>query len=196
MSSYADIASHGPSQTDEEKRAPAQAQLDPHDDSSQRSTSFPDVDSPHISSIPSNSDSSSLKTSTQSMREDRDNAAADVISMSDNTTGSSSSSSGKNKQRASETKDAARKTAAEAQAKAHELSDRVQGRTGQNPIALGNMVLGGVLATVLGVNVYQRWQSGEGFGGRFVAGWVGVVAAVGLGDFVVSRWAGGRGYGN
>jgi len=71
--SYASVASRGPKQTPEEARAPIPPQVE---QTEFESSSLIDVDSPHVSSVPSDYESQSIKTDTQAQR--LDNEAEDA----------------------------------------------------------------------------------------------------------------------
>lgn len=60
-------------------------------------------------------------------------------------------------------------------------------KNSDNPVFIGNAVVVGVVAAVLGWGAYQRLQRGP-VGWSTIAGWTGVAAAVGLGDYFVSSW--------
>jgi len=162
--SYAEIASKGPHQSAEEARAPALPELERTDDSTH---SLVDVDSPHISSVPSDFDSQSIKTDTQAERVEREN------------------------------EDEAKHKAAEAKKKAHEAKEkakreaRVAGKrvrdNADNPVVLGNAVVVGVLGTVLGVGAYRKYAAGE-LSWKVVGAWAGVVGLFAGADYYVSQY--------
>lgn len=69
MSSYADVAKHGPTQTDEEKRAPAVPELN---DSHSVETTNVTSDDHSINVVPSDYKEQEIKTETQAAQHDRD----------------------------------------------------------------------------------------------------------------------------
>jgi len=58
-------------------------------------------------------------------------------------------------------------------------------KNSDNPVFVGNAIVVGVVAAVLGWGAYQRLQRGP-VAWSTIAGWTGVAAAVGLGDYFVS----------
>jgi len=64
------MAAKGPTQSPEEARAPAPPEVERSTDDSVQS--LVDVDSPHISSVPSDYESQSIKTDTQADRIERE----------------------------------------------------------------------------------------------------------------------------
>ncbi|KAF2258699.1 hypothetical protein CC78DRAFT_548915 [Lojkania enalia] len=80
--SYADVAAKGPKQSAEEAAAPPMPQIERTDESVH---SLIDVDSPHVSSVPSDFSSQTIKTETQAERielEEQARAAAASSSQS------------------------------------------------------------------------------------------------------------------
>ncbi|KAF2821100.1 hypothetical protein CC86DRAFT_359729 [Ophiobolus disseminans] len=153
--SYADIAAKGPKQSPEEVRAPALPEVQHSDDSV---SSLVDVDSPHISSVPSDYESQSVKTDTQADRQEREQEI---------------------KREAKELKD-------KAAAKKEQAKDKVK-KNSDNPVVLGNAIGAAVLASVLGIGAYRKYARGE-LTGKLVAAWVGVVGLLGVGDYYVSQY--------
>jgi Rho-type GTPase-activating protein 1/2 len=135
-------------------RAPSIPQVQHTDDSV---SSLVDVDSPHISSVPSDYESQSIKTDTQAERKEREQEIAEEA---------------KNlKERAAAKKESAKD-------KARKNAD--------NPVVLANAIGGAVLAGVLGIGAYRKYARGE-LTGKVVAAWMGVVGLFGLGDYYVSQ---------
>ncbi|KAF2004690.1 hypothetical protein P154DRAFT_571898 [Amniculicola lignicola CBS 123094] len=165
--SYADIAAKGPKQTAEEltssqARAPALPQVEHTDDSV---SSLIDVDSPHISSVPSDYSSQSIKTDTQAERielEQRSKAAAAEA-----------------KQKAAAAKDKAKAKTSRGKVLARENA--------KNPVVLGNAIVVGILGTVLGVGAYRKWAE-RGLSWKVVGAWTGVVGLFGVADYYVSQY--------
>ena len=135
-------------------RAPSIPELQHTDDSV---SSLVDVDSPHISSVPSDYESQSVKTDTQAERQEREQ---------------------KIKEEAKNLKDRAAAKKESAKDKARKNAD--------NPVVLGNAVGIAVVAGVLGIGAYRKYTRGE-LTGKVVAAWMGVVGLFGLGDYYVSK---------
>ncbi|TID26551.1 hypothetical protein E6O75_ATG01044 [Venturia nashicola] len=149
---------------DEGGRAPPVAELEHTEDSV---SSLVDVDSPHISSVPSDYESQSVKTDTQASRVEHE--AAD---------------------KALEDKKAAEAKAKElkdkAKAKASKAESRIKANS-DNPVILANGLLVGILGTVLGVGAYKKYAAGE-LSAKVVATWAGVVGLFAVGDFYASQY--------
>ncbi|KAF9693211.1 hypothetical protein EKO04_008703 [Ascochyta lentis] len=155
--SYADIAASGPKQSAEETqaRAPAVPQVEHTEDSV---SSLVDVDSPHISSVPSDYESQSVKTDTQAAREEREE----------------------------EIKDASKEIRDSAAAKKDKAKDKAR-KNADNPVVLSNAVGLAVLGAALSFGAYRKYSRGE-LTGKVVAAWAGVVGLFGLGDYYVSEY--------
>ncbi|KAH7385576.1 hypothetical protein DE146DRAFT_667587 [Phaeosphaeria sp. MPI-PUGE-AT-0046c] len=143
--SYADIAAKGPKQS-------------PEDHTDDSVSSLVDVDSPHISSVPSDYESQSVKTDTQAERQ----------------------------QREQEIKEEAKHLKERAAAKKESAKDKAR-KNADNPVVLGNAVGIAVVAGVLGIGAYRKYARGE-LTGKVVAAWMGVVGLFGLGDYYVSKY--------
>jgi FKBP-type peptidyl-prolyl cis-trans isomerase len=126
--------------------------------------SLVDVDSPHISSVPSDYDEQSVKTDTQAERMEREEAEAEQAKQA--------------KQAAEHKAEQAKKKAARGKELAKENAD--------NPVVIGNAVVLGLAATVLGVGAYRKWSVGE-LSWKVAGAWMGVVGAFGVADFYVSK---------
>lgn len=153
--SYADIAAKGPKQSAEEARAPAPPQVERTEDSVQ---SLVDVDSPHISSVPSDFESQSIKTDTQAERIEREEEAKRAA------------------------KEAKEKAAAKASRGKHLAKENAN-----NPVVLGNVLGVGILGTALGVGAYRKWVRDE-LSWKVVGTWAGVVGLFAVGDYYVSKY--------
>jgi predicted RNA-binding protein len=153
--SYADVAASGPKQSAEEARAPAMPQVEHSEESV---SSLVDVDSPHISSVPSDYESQEIKTDTQAAREEREE----------------------------EIKDAAKEIRDSAAAKKEKAKEKAK-KNSDNPVVLSNAVGLALLGTFLGVGAYRKYARGE-LTGKVVAAWAGVVGLFGLGDYYVSQY--------
>jgi len=127
--SYADMAAKGPKQSAEDARAPALPEVEHTDDSV---SSLIDVDSPHISSVPSDYESQSIKTDTQASREEHEE----------------------------EVHREAKALKEKAAAKADKAKSKVQ-KNADNPVVLGNAVGLAVVAGVLGIGAYRKYARGE-----------------------------------
>ncbi|ORY07401.1 hypothetical protein BCR34DRAFT_20712 [Clohesyomyces aquaticus] len=162
--SYAQAAASGPKQSPEEdppanppslSRAPPVPEVEHTDDST---SSLIDVDSPHISSVPSTYSSQSVKTDTQATRLEQEASA---------------------KEKAEDAKERAK-------AKASRGSSRIKDNS-NNPVVLGNAITVGVLGTVLGIGAYRKWAGGE-LSWKVVGAWAGVVGLFGVADYYVSTY--------
>jgi hypothetical protein len=119
--------------------------------------SLVDVDSPHISSVPSDYESQSVKTDTQAERMEREEEI---------------------KQEAQNVKDkaAAKKDAAKEKAK----------KNADHPVVLSNAVGLALVGGILGFGAYRKYVRGE-LTGKLVAAWAGVIGLFGVGDYYVSQ---------
>lgn len=160
--SYADIAAKGPKQSPEEARAPALPQVEHSDDSVQ---SLIDVDSPHISSVPSDFESQSVKTDTQAERIELEERA---------------------KEQAREAAAEAKAAKEKAKAKARRGGNYAKNNA-DNPVLLGNALTIGILGTVLGVGAYRKWVRDE-LTWKVAGAWAGVVGLFAVGDYYVSQY--------
>ena len=120
-------------------------------------SSLVDVDSPHISSVPSDYESQSVKTDTQAARQEREE----------------------------EIKEAAKEIRDSAAAKKDKAKDKVR-KNADNPVVLSNAVGLAVVAAALSFGAYRKHSRGE-LTGKVVAAWAGVVGLFGLGDYYVSQ---------
>ncbi|PSN71234.1 hypothetical protein BS50DRAFT_570630 [Corynespora cassiicola Philippines] len=156
--SYAEAAAKGPKQSPDEARAPAPPVVEKTDDSVH---SLVDVDSPHISSVPSDFESQSVKTDTQAERieiEQQRKEAADAL--------------------------AAKEAAAKSKAKrgAHSAKENAS-----NPVVVANVLGVGILGTALGVGAYKKFVRDE-LSWKIVGAWAGVVGLFGVADYYVSQY--------
>ncbi|KAF1836455.1 hypothetical protein BDW02DRAFT_567045 [Decorospora gaudefroyi] len=135
-------------------RAPAPTQVEHSDDSVH---SLVDVDSPHISSVPSDYESQSVKTDTQAERIEREEEV---------------------EQEAKDIKDkaASKKEAAKEKAR----------RNADNPVVLSNAIGLALVGGIVGFGAYRQYVRGE-LTGKVVAAWVGVIGLFGVGDYYVSQ---------
>jgi len=160
--SYAEAAARGAKQSPEEARAPPVPQVVKTDDSVQ---SLVDVDSPHISSVPSDYETQSIKTDTQAERIEFEE---------------------KTKRAAEQAKAKARKAEADAKAKARRGGHYAK-ENSNNPVIIGNTVTIGLLGTLIGVGAYRKWSSNE-LTWKVVGAWAGFVGLFAVGDYYVSQY--------
>lgn len=120
--SYADAAAKGPKQTPEEARAPAPPSLENTESSA---SSLVDVDSPHVSSVPSDFESQATKTKTQADRmahEAEDQARETSAKASQKTKETSAEAEKKASEASSKASDKAKEFSQYASEKSEELS--------------------------------------------------------------------------
>lgn len=160
--SYADAAAKGPKQSPEEARAPAMPEVAHTDDSV---SSLVDVDSPHISSVPSDYESQSVKTDTQAERIELEAKAKEAAAHAE-----------------ANAKAAKDKAAAKAKRGGHLAKEN-----SDNPVVLGNALTVGILGTVLGVGAYRKYVRDE-LTWKVVGAWAGVVGLFAAGDYYVSQY--------
>ncbi|KAL2352500.1 hypothetical protein BJ546DRAFT_987929 [Cryomyces antarcticus] len=165
--SYAAVAASGPKQSDEEKRAPPMPEVE-HSDV--ETSSLVDVDSPHVSSVPSDYETQSVKTDTQAERmeheaEDRKRQA---------------------EQKAHEAKEKAAKAADKAKAKADEAADKMK-KNSDNPVVVGNAVAVAAVGGLLGFGAYRKYTAGE-LTWKVVGAWAGVVGLFAAVDYYTSQY--------
>lgn len=135
-------------------RAPAPVEVERTEDSVH---SLVDVDSPHISSVPSDYESQSVKTDTQAERIEREE----------------------------EVKEAAKDLKAKAAAKARAAKERAR-KNANNPVVLSNAIGLTLIGGILGFGAYRKYVRGE-LTGKVVAAWAGVVGLFAVGDYYVSQ---------
>ena len=129
---------------------------------SENPSSLVDVDSPHVSSVPSNFEDQSVKTSTQADRLEREA-----------------------EERVQQAKRGAKKEADHAKNKARGAGSAVS-RNRDNPVVIGNALLVVLAAAGLGFGAYRKQV--EGTLTWKVAGlWSSAVGAVAVGDYFVSK---------
>ncbi|KAF2205751.1 hypothetical protein GQ43DRAFT_436769 [Delitschia confertaspora ATCC 74209] len=160
--SYAQAAASGPKQSPEEARAPPIPQVEKTDESVH---SLIDVDSPHVSSVPSDFESQSIKTDTQAERIELEERAEEA---------------------AKEAKAAMEKAKDKAEHKAKKGKESVR-KNADNPVILGNALTVTLLGAALGVGAYRKWTRNE-LTAKVVGTWAGVVGLFALGDYFVSQY--------
>ena len=124
-------------------------------------SSLVDVDSPLISSVPSDYESQSVKTDTQAERIEQESKAKEA---------------------------AAHAQAAKESAKARAKKDaEIAKKNADNPVVIGNVAGVAVLGTFLGVGAYRKYVRNE-LTWNVVGAWAGVVGLFALGDYYVSNY--------
>ncbi|KAI4716806.1 hypothetical protein E4T48_07022 [Aureobasidium sp. EXF-10727] len=155
--SYASVAASGPQQ-----RAHAVPEIQHTDDEVHE---LIDVDSPHISSVPSDFQSQEIQTETQAERERLESEAREEAQ--------------KKAQQAEELKEKAKQKAQKATEKAKANSD--------NPVVLGNTVAVVALGGLLGFGAYRKYTAGE-LTWKVAGAWAGIVGVFALGDYYASKF--------
>ncbi|KAJ9619319.1 acetylornithine aminotransferase [Taxawa tesnikishii (nom. ined.)] len=147
-------------------RAPAVPEIS-HEDASV--SSLIDVDSPHISSVPSDYESQEVKTDTQAERERLEQEA---------------------QEKAEQAKEQAKKQAGikkeQAKEKASKAADKAK-KNSDNPVVLGNAVTLAALGGLLGFGAYRKYTAGE-LTWKVAGAWAGVVGLFAMGDYYVSQY--------
>lgn len=123
-----------------------------------------DVDSPHVSSVPSNFEDQSVKTSTQAERIEREEDL---------------------KARAEQAKEDAKHEAKRAKGKARGAGSALS-RNKDNPVVIGNVLLLVLAASGLGFGAYKKQAAGA-LTWKVAGLWSGAVSAVAFGDYLVSK---------
>lgn len=169
--SYAEAAAKGPKQSPEEARAPEI----PHIESTEsEAASLIDVDSPHVSSVRSDYESQSVKTSSQATRlqyEAEDKAREDSKRAAD---------------AAADAKEQAKAGGKKAKAKAKEGGRKLDANK-ENPVVIANgiiLVAGGV---ALGFGAYKRYSEGT-LDWTVAAITVGALGVFATADYYASQW--------
>ncbi|KAK4990951.1 hypothetical protein LTR66_004607 [Elasticomyces elasticus] len=128
-------------------------------------SSLVDVDSPHVSSVPSDYESQPVKTETQAERARLEAEAKEKAEHA--------------KREAAAKKEHAKKNAEKAKKSMKENSD--------NPVVIGNAVAMAAFAGVLGVGAYRKYTAGE-LTWKVAGLWAGVVGLFAVGDYYVSQY--------
>jgi hypothetical protein len=140
----------------ENSRAPAPPQVEHTPDDSVHS--LVDVDSPHISSVPSDYESQSIKTDTQAERI----------------------------QREEEVKREAENLKAKAAAKKESAKEKAK-KNADNPVVIGNTLGLAIVGGIVGFGAYRQYARGE-LTGKVVAAWAAALGLFGVGDYYVSQY--------
>jgi hypothetical protein len=157
---------HTTNNTHNYSRAPAMPEVVHTDDSV---SSLVDVDSPHISSVPSDYESQSVKTDTQAERIEHEKFDAALE---------------KEQKAEQKAKEKARQAKDKAATKINKGKNEVQG----NPVFFGNAVVVAILGTVLGVGAYKKYNQGE-LNWKTAGIWGGVVGLFATADYFVTGYA-------
>ena len=147
--------------TNTHRRAPAPPELTHSDEEVH---SLVDVDSPHISSVPSDYEEQKVQTSTQQREhelEDEAKERADKVA-----------------QEAKDKKDEAKKAADKAADKAKKNSD--------NPVVLSNVAGIAAMTGLLGYGAYRKYHAGE-LTWKLAGAWAGVVGLFAVADYYTSQ---------
>ncbi|KAM5432015.1 hypothetical protein MferCBS31731_007685 [Microsporum ferrugineum] len=151
------------------RRAPQPPKVKREDNST---SSLVDVDSPHVSTVPSDFDSQEIKTKTQAARIELEKEQEEL------------------KKKYKEGKEKAKETAKDVSERAQEAAaggyDKFD-RNKSNPVVIGNMVLLTAASAGLAYGAYQKHLRGA-LTWELIAAWTGGIGALGLFDYYVSRW--------
>lgn len=143
--------------TDQENsRAPAPPQVEHTPEDSVHS--LVDVDSPHISSVPSDYESQSVKTDTQAERIQREEQIKEEAQNL--------------KEKAAVKKDSAKEKAK---------------KNADNPVVIGNALGLAIVGGIVGFGAYRQYARGE-LTGKVVAAWAAALGLFGVGDYYVSQY--------
>ncbi|KAI5195656.1 hypothetical protein E4T39_08122 [Aureobasidium subglaciale] len=157
--SYASVAASGPQQS---KRAHAVPEIQHTDDEVHE---LIDVDSPHISSVPSDFQSQEIQTETQAERERLESEAREKA------------------QQAEQVKEEIKEKTKQ---KAEKAADKVKANS-DNPVILGNTVAVVALGGLLGFGAYRKYSAGQ-LTWKVAGAWAGIVGVFGLGDYYASKY--------
>lgn len=138
-----------------DSRAPAPPQVEHTEDSV---SSLVDVDSPHVSSVPSDYESQAVKTDTQAVRKEREE----------------------------EIKREAENLKKQTAAKKDAAKDKLK-KNADNPVVISNTVVAAVLAGILGIGGYRKYARGE-LTAKLVATTAGVLGVFGIADYYISQY--------
>lgn len=144
------------------RRAPSVPEIR-HDDSGVHS--LIDVDSPHVSSVPSDFDSQSVQTDTQAERERLEQEA---------------------REQAEELKEKAGLKKQQAKNKANKAGQTLRNNS-DNPVVVGNAVVIASLGGILGFGAYRKYAEGS-LTWRVAGIWAGAVGLFGVADYYVSQY--------
>lgn len=159
MSSYADVAARGPTQTAEEARAAPVPELEQTE--SVESASLIDVDSQSVHTVPSDWQSQDVQTKTQRERLTIERELDEI------------------KARSEEEYARAKKMGKKGARKIKANSE--------NPIFVANALAVIGLSGALGFGAYRKYVGGE-LTWKVVGAWAGIVGLFGVGDFYLSQY--------
>lgn len=191
--SYAQAAAKGPKQSPEEARAPPLPEVEHSDDNTE---SLVDVDSIHVSTVPSDYESQSIKTDTQAERleheaEDRERERErEAEEKYEEMKREAKAKAHEAKMRALEAK---AKASAEAKKDAERVKQEAKAagedlqRNADNPVVVGNAIVVAGVSAALGFGAYRKYSAGE-LTWKVVGAWVGVVGLFAAGDFYLSQY--------
>lgn len=134
-----------------------------HEDGSVQS--LIDVDSPHVSSVPSDFDSQSVQTDTQAERERLEQEMRD---------------------KADKAKDKAAFAKQHAKSKAKRASQSLR-ENSDHPVVVGNAVGIAALGGILGFGAYRKYTEGS-LTWRVAGLWAGAVGLFGVADYYISQY--------
>ncbi|GME45094.1 hypothetical protein GTA08_BOTSDO10487 [Neofusicoccum parvum] len=149
-----------PTLTPDPRRAPPVPEVAHTDESTH---SLIDVDSPHVSSVPSDFESQSIKTETQADRVEREIQDLER-----------------------QAQEKFRQDREKAKAKGRKAGARIRDNAG-NPVVIGNAVTIGALGAVLGFGAYKKYTAGQ-LNWKMAGAWAGVVGLFGVADYYVSKF--------
>ena len=151
-------------------RAKQPASLEQHES---QSSSLIDVDSPHVSSAPSDFESQEVQTRTQAerMEHEAEDKARDLSEKASDAAGDAKK---KAATKGKEGKAKAKKSGAELKANS------------DNPVVIGNAVAIAVISATLGFGAYQKHQQGA-LTWKVAGIWGGAVGAFAVGDYFLSQ---------
>lgn len=128
--------------------------------------SLVDVDSPHVSSVPSDFESQPIKTVTQAERIQHEEEERQRL---------------REERETREAKEAAEKAKEKTKRAAQKVKDNPD-----HPVVFGNSVAIAAFGAALGFGAYRKYTAGE-LTWKVAGAWAGVVGLFALGDYYVSR---------
>ncbi|KAI4734091.1 hypothetical protein E4T50_15373 [Aureobasidium sp. EXF-12298] len=149
-------------------RAPAVPEIQHTDDEVHE---LVDVDSPHISSVPSDFQSQEIQTETQAERERLESEAAEKAQQA--------------KEAAQEAEKKAEEVKEKAKQKAQKVTEKVKANS-DNPVVIGNTVAAVALGGLLSFGAYRKYTAGE-LTWKVAGAWAGIVGVFALGDYYTSK---------
>ncbi|KAK2745670.1 protein transport protein bos1 [Myotisia sp. PD_48] len=183
--SYAQAAAQGANQSRKDARAPPPPTIEKEEDVS--TSSLVDVDSPHVSTVPSDFGSQGVKTTTQAERIEREQEAkAQQQQQQGQGQGHQQGHrqgdiKGKAREEKDQVKEKAKAATRKAQDKAADGCDKLN-RNKSNPVVVSNAVLLTVLGAGLAYGAYQKQVRGA-LTWELIAKWTGGIGAVGVFDY-------------